>query len=63
MANTVKAMEEAGKKPAQWIYDMLDSGAESFYKIENGSKKYYDQNSKSYKVIPGTENLDRKSVV
>jgi len=57
VANTVKAMEEVGKKPAQWIYDMLDSGAESFYKIENGSKKYYDQNSKSYKVIPGTENL------
>lgn len=57
VSNAVKAMEEAGKKPAQWIYDMLDAGCDSFYKIENGSKMYYDQNSKSYKVIPGTESL------
>lgn len=55
VAETVKAMEAAGNKPAQWIYDMLSSGAASFYKVENGSKKYYDIPSKSYKVIPGTE--------
>lgn len=56
VANTVKKMEDTGRKPAQWVYDMLESGAESFYKIEDGSKKYYDIESKSYKVIPGTEN-------
>ena len=55
VAEAVKAMEAAGNKPAQWIYDMLSSGASTFYKAENGSKKYYDIPSKSYKVIPGTE--------
>ena len=52
---TVKAMEEAGKKPAQWVYDMLEAGITSFYKIENGKKYYYDLNTKSYKEIPGQE--------
>lgn len=53
--NTVKAMEESGMKPAQWVYDMLDAGFTSFYKVENGLKYYYDIPSKSYKVIPGQE--------
>ncbi len=57
---TVKAMEEAGLKPAQWVYDMLDAGVTSFYKIENGLKYFYDIPSKAYKVIPGQE--DRLSL-
>ncbi len=57
VAETVKAMEAAGNKPAQWIYDMLASGATVFYKVEDGSKKYYDIPSKSYKTIPGTESF------
>lgn len=57
VAETVKAMEAAGNKPAQWVYDMLSSGATAFYKIENGNKKYYDIPSKSYKTIPGTESF------
>lgn len=57
VADTVKAMEEMGKKPAQWVYDMLESGAQSFYKIEAGVKKFYDVATKSYVTIPGTEDL------
>jgi 3-hydroxyacyl-CoA dehydrogenase len=57
VADTVKAMEAAGNKPAQWVYDMLASGAESFYKIADGNRQYYDITSKTYKVIPGTENF------
>ncbi len=57
LAETVKAMEAASNKPAQWVYDMLTSGAASFYKIENGTRKYYDIPSKSYKSIPGTESF------
>ncbi len=53
--DTVKAMEEAEKKPAQWVYDMLNAEITSFYKIENGFKYFYDIPSKSYKVIPGQE--------
>lgn len=57
LEKSVKQMEEAGKKPAQWVYDMLASGAGSFYKIEEGVKKFYDIESKSYKIIPGSEEL------
>jgi len=65
----VAAMEAEGNKPAQWIYDMLESGAESFYRVENGNKQYYDIPSKTYKTIPGTEhrtileNLPESAVV
>ncbi|WP_028297736.1 3-hydroxyacyl-CoA dehydrogenase NAD-binding domain-containing protein [Olivibacter sitiensis] len=40
---------------AQWVLDMLESGHDSFYKIEEGQRKYYDRKTKSYKEIPGTE--------
>ncbi|NOZ46751.1 MAG: 3-hydroxyacyl-CoA dehydrogenase/enoyl-CoA hydratase family protein [Chlorobi bacterium] len=50
---TVTAMEKEGKKAASWIYDMLSAGINSFYKIENGLKYYYNISTKSYTVIPG----------
>ncbi|WP_018619028.1 3-hydroxyacyl-CoA dehydrogenase/enoyl-CoA hydratase family protein [Spirosoma luteum] len=48
-------IEAQGKKPAQWVYDMLAAGFDSFYKIENGKRQYYDIPTKSYKAIPGAE--------
>jgi len=55
VADTVKAMEAMDLKPAQWVYDMLAAGVQSFYKVENGKRLYYDIPSKTYKIIPGTE--------
>jgi 3-hydroxyacyl-CoA dehydrogenase len=52
---TVKKMEEYGMQPAQWVYDMLDKGFDSFFKIEDGIKKYYDLETKGYKEVPGQE--------
>src|SRR5690606_19305548 len=52
---TVEKMEAAGYKPKQWVYDMLATGASTFYKTENGVKQYYDIAAKDYKVVPGTE--------
>ncbi|TNF31725.1 MAG: 3-hydroxyacyl-CoA dehydrogenase/enoyl-CoA hydratase family protein, partial [Bacteroidetes bacterium] len=57
VAETVKAMEEAGKKPAQWVYDMLAKGCDTFYKAKDGKQLYYDIPSGDYKVVPGTEDL------
>lgn len=51
---SVAMMDAAGNKPAAWVTEMLKTNS-SFYKIENGVKKYYDITSKTYKVIPGTE--------
>lgn len=53
----VDIAEKEGNKPAKWIYDMLAVGVESFYKIDNGKKLYYDIPSRSFKVIPGTESF------
>jgi len=50
---TVKAMKDTGYKVAAWVDEMLAAGNRSFYKIENGKKLYYDQNSKTYKPLPG----------
>lgn len=49
--------ESEGFTVADWVKEMLAAGHESFYKIEGGQRKYYDIFSKSYTVIPGTENL------
>ena len=57
VAETAKLMEEAGKKPAQWVYDMLAAGCDTFYSVKDGKKMYYDIPSKSYKVVAGTEDL------
>lgn len=46
-------IEAGGRKPADWIYEMQKNGAKSFYKIENGKRKFYDIPTKSYKEIPG----------
>ncbi|TAE31639.1 MAG: 3-hydroxyacyl-CoA dehydrogenase/enoyl-CoA hydratase family protein [Cytophagales bacterium] len=53
----LELIESQGKKPAQWVYDMIAGGFGAFYKSEGGKKKYYDIPSKSYKVIPGTESF------
>ncbi|CCH56095.1 3-hydroxyacyl-CoA dehydrogenase NAD-binding protein [Fibrisoma limi BUZ 3] len=51
----VELIESQGQKPAQWVYDMLDAGFESFYKVEGGKRLYYDIQTKNYKPVPGAE--------
>ncbi|MBS1638406.1 MAG: 3-hydroxyacyl-CoA dehydrogenase/enoyl-CoA hydratase family protein [Bacteroidetes bacterium] len=55
MKEAVALMESMSHKPAAWVYDMMKAGHTTFYKIEDGVRKYYDIPSKSYKAIPGTE--------
>ena len=50
-------MEEMDKKPADWVYEMLKAGHESFYKVQNGRRHYYDIPTKSYKIIPGQDSF------
>lgn len=57
LEKSIPQMEEAGYKPAQWVYDMLAAGNKSFYKSEGGQKKYYDIDTKSYQSIPGRESF------
>jgi 3-hydroxyacyl-CoA dehydrogenase len=53
----LKLIGDVNKKAADWISEMKNSGFTSFYKLEKGQKLYYDVASKSYKTIPGTEDL------
>ena len=54
---SIKVMEEAGYKPAQWVYDMVTEGNSTFYKVENGQNTYYDIHTKSCMPIPGTQDF------
>lgn len=51
----VEGMKKYGNEAASWVHEMLDAGNESFYKVENGLRKFYDIPSKSYKPVPGLE--------
>jgi 3-hydroxyacyl-CoA dehydrogenase len=53
--SSVAAMETAGYKPNQWVYEMLQSGNKSFYKVDAGKRMYYDIPAKSYRRIPGKD--------
>ena len=53
VVKSLSKMEEAGYKANQWVYDMIEVGINSFYTVDNGIRKYYDIDSKSYKIIPG----------
>jgi len=53
----LKFIAAENKAAASWVAEMKASGITSFYKKEKGQQLYYDVESKSYKVIPGTENL------
>lgn len=55
LEKTLANMEASGQKAAPWVQQMLDKGFNSFYKTENGQRKYYDLSSQTYKIIPGTE--------
>ena len=57
VSTVLTKMKESGKAVASWVEEMVAAGNESFYKVEKGTRLYYDIPSKSYKAIPGTEEL------
>ncbi len=44
-----------GESLPAWVDDMIANGVTSFYKSEDGKRKYYDLEKKAYRIIPGTE--------
>ncbi len=49
----VAAAEADGQQISAWVKEMIAAGFTSFYKSENGVKKYYDIQTKSYQPMPG----------
>jgi 3-hydroxyacyl-CoA dehydrogenase len=50
---SLEKMEAAGYQANQWVYEMVEAGFESFYKVEDGVRKFYSIDTKSYEAIPG----------
>lgn len=55
VSKTVEAMKSAGYPVASWVHEMIAKGVNTFYKVENAQRFYYDINKKSYQLIPGGE--------
>lgn len=55
IADAVDGMKKYGHTPANWVIEMLGAGHTTFYKVEDGIKKYYDIPSTSYKAVPGAD--------
>ncbi len=61
VAKTTQAMQSAGFTVAPWVNELLAAGHTSFYKIEDGQRKYYQpalgggKGEGSYLPIPGGE--------
>jgi 3-hydroxyacyl-CoA dehydrogenase len=64
----LEQMKASGVEAAPWVSQMLEKGFTTFYKTENGQRKYYDQRTQTYQPIAGTsafillEHLDEKVV-
>ena len=57
IADSLEGMKKYDHEAAAWVHEMLAAGHVSFYKLEDGLKKYYDIPSKTYKEIPGTRDF------
>lgn len=53
----IEGMKSYGHEAAAWVHEMLAAGFTTFYRVENGVRQYYDIPTKSYKNVPGTEDL------
>jgi 3-hydroxyacyl-CoA dehydrogenase len=47
----------AGRTVAPWVTEMLAAGNTTFYKVENGVRKFYDKESQQYQPVAGVENF------
>lgn len=55
LKETAVAMELQGYQVASWVTKMLNKGFQSFYKVENGKKFYYDIQLENYQRIPNDD--------
>ncbi len=55
LAEGIALAKSLGESVPAWVENMVANGVTSFYKSEDGKRKYYDLDAAAYKVIPGTE--------
>ncbi len=57
VAAVIKIMEGMNLKPAQWVYDMLAKGKNSFYSLKGGKKYFYSIPEGDYVLQKGSDNF------
>ncbi len=53
----IEMMQAEGLKPADWVHDMVASGSDSFYSIQDGATYSYDIPNKIQEKIPGQDSF------
>ena len=53
----IEMMQAEGLKPADWVHDMIASGSDSFYSIQDGATYSYDIPKKIQEKIPGQDSF------
>lgn len=53
----IEVAKAQGETIATWVKEMVAGGNSSFYKVQNGVRKYYDIDSKTYKALPGADSF------
>ena len=53
----VEMMQAEGLTPADWVHDMIASGGDSFYSIQDGASYSYDIPNKIQEKIPGQDSF------
>jgi len=53
----VEMMQAEGLTPADWVHDMIASGSDSFYSIQDGASYSYDIPNKIQEKIPGQDSF------
>ena len=51
----IALVEALGESLPKWVHDLKASGAQSFYKYENGKKHYFNIQTKKFEVLPGKD--------
>ena len=51
----ITLVEALGESLPKWVHDLKASGAQSFYKYENGKKHYFNIQTKKFEVLPGKD--------
>ena len=51
----IALVEAIGESLPKWVHDLKASGAQSFYKYENGKKHYFNIQTKKFEVLPGKD--------
>ena len=51
----IQIAKECGEELPDWVAKMQAAGHSSFYKLENGTKQYYNLANQKYEAVPGME--------